>query len=465
MHTYSLLIFLLLSFASFGLEPTKSSKRLIFHSSPKALNKKAITSSWQRFNGPSDDASSPETQILVDWVEQKPKILWEIEKGEGYASPAIKNRTLILFHRLNGKEKVEALNSENGNLIWKYEYPVDYEDRYGYSSGPRASPVIDDKFVYTQGVTSWLSCLELKTGKLVWKRDLAKEFKIPNYFFGKGSNPIIFEDKIIVNVGGGNEECVIAFNKYNGQTIWIVKDSWGASYSSPRIASMHNRKVCLVFTGGESRPPTGGLLLIDPTNGEKLNRFSWRSSSYESANAVPPIPLEQNRVFLSECYEKGSVVLEYDKEFEPSIVWQNKDINIHWMTPVIEDKTMFGIAGRHQQGAETFCLNWENGHVHWKERISWKDNLNNQTLNLALFRGSILKLNNYFICLSELGSLLILEMNNNGWHIKSKHQLFFSPGTWTLPALSNGLLYIMQNETDRLTGKKPRMLCLDLRKS
>ena len=35
------------------------------------------------------------------------------------------------------------------------------------------------------------------------------------------------------------------------------KDSWGASYSSPRIASMHNRKICLVFTGGESRPPTG----------------------------------------------------------------------------------------------------------------------------------------------------------------------------------------------------------------
>ena len=40
---------------------------------------------------------------------------------------------------------------------------------------------------------------------------------------------------------------------------------------------------------------------------------------------------------------------------------------------------------------------------------------------------------------------------------------FFCPEAWTLPALSRGLLYVMQNETDRMSGLPPRLLCYDFR--
>jgi hypothetical protein len=133
------------------------------------------------------------------------------------------------------------------------------------------------------------------------------------------------------------------------------------------------------------------------------------------------------------------------------------------MTPVIKDQTLYGIAGRHQQGAETFALNLSNGEIYWKEPIVWSQSVNNRMINLGLFRGSILKLKNHFIGLSELGSLVKLNLSKEGWKIENQVQLFFAPGTWTLPALSKGLLYIMQNETDRLSGKKPRLICLDLR--
>ena len=87
----------------------------------------------------------------------------------------------------------------------------------------------------------------------------------------------------------------------------------------------------------------------------------------------------------------------------------------------------------------------------------------NQDLNLEFFRGSLLDLGSNAIGLSELGSLVLLEMNPSGIKILDTKQLFFAPGAWTLPALSNGLLYIMQNETDRSSGKGPRILCFDLR--
>ncbi|SVC86278.1 uncharacterized protein METZ01_LOCUS339132, partial [marine metagenome] len=194
--------------------------RLTFHRAPKPLAKNAETSGWPRFNGPSDNAVSPEKPLLKKWPGKAPLLLWEVRKGEGYASPAIRDDHLIIFHRLEGKEVVECLDPATGKRHWEHAYPVDYRDRYGYSNGPRASPVIDGKYVYLHGVTAWLTCLELDTGKLVWKRDLANDFSIPQYFFGKGSNPVVAGDKLILNVGGSEERCVAAFDKKTGKTVW-----------------------------------------------------------------------------------------------------------------------------------------------------------------------------------------------------------------------------------------------------
>ena len=106
-----------------------------------------------------------------------------------------------------------------GSPVWEYSYPVEYRDRYGYSAGPRASPVIRGGLVYIHGVTAWLTCLELETGKLVWKRDLTKDYQIPRYFFGKGSNPIIFGNVLVLNLGGGKGQCMAGFNRMTGETI------------------------------------------------------------------------------------------------------------------------------------------------------------------------------------------------------------------------------------------------------
>ena len=439
------------------------SSRLEIHAEASPLPEGAITAEWPRFNGPLDDATSPETKLLGKWPEGGPRLLWEISKGEGYASPAIKNGKLVLFHRLEGEETIEALDAENGTSLWNFKYPVEYRDRFGYSNGPRASPVIAEDLVLTHGVTAWLTCLELKTGKKIWQRNLAEEFQIPQSFFGKGSNPIVMNEKVIVNVGGSDQRCVVAFGLRDGKVKWVTRDSWGASYSSPVKAVIHGKEVCLVFTGGESRPPEGGLLVIDPGNGTKLARFPWRASSFESANAVPPLALGNNRVFLSECYEKGGVMLAFDEKFKPMVQWIDKTINVHWMTPVLSDGALYGVAGRHQLGAEAFCIDPLNGKPFWRDRMRWSDEINGRSVELELFRGALLKVDGFFLCLSEIGTLLRVAMDKKGWEIKDKTQLFLAPGTWTLPAISKGLLYVMQNETDRSTGKGPRLLCYDLR--
>ncbi len=226
---------------------------------------------------------------------------------------------------------------------------------------------------------------------------------------------------------------------------------------------MHGRKTCLVFTGGESRPAVGGLLVLDAATGEKLARFPWRADMYESANAVSPVYLGDNRVFLSECYEVGAVLLEFDKQFKPKVLWKKPDFNIHWMAPIFHEGHLYGAAGRHQQGGEMVCVEVATGKEKWRERVAWTQSLGGRELNLEAFRCSLLQADGHFLCLSEFGSLLWLDLSPKGFKILSKSQLFFSPQAWTLPALSRGLLYVMQNEFDRLNGRPARMICYDLR--
>ncbi|MGE4551387.1 MAG: hypothetical protein AAEJ57_08345, partial [Opitutales bacterium] len=241
------------------------------------------------------------------------------------------------------------------------------------------------------------------------------------------------------------------------------KDAWGASYASPMLATMHGRLTCLVFTGGESRPTAGGLLVLDVATGEKLARFPWRADVYESANAVSPVYLGKNRVFLSECYQIGAVLLQFDEKFTPKVLWKKPDFNIHWMTPIFHEGHLYGTAGLHQQGAEMVCVEVATGKEKWRQRIAWTQQIGERELNIEAFRASLLKVDGHFLCLSEFGSLLWLDLSPKGFKILSKSQLFFSPQAWTLPAVSRGLLYVMQNEFDRLNDRPARMICYDLR--
>ena len=79
-----------------------------FHARANPLAKDAVTGDWPRFNGPNDDAKSSETKITSKWPESGPRLLWEKEKGEGYASPAVKGDLLIMFHRKDGHETVDC---------------------------------------------------------------------------------------------------------------------------------------------------------------------------------------------------------------------------------------------------------------------------------------------------------------------------------------------------------------------
>ncbi len=444
-----------------------------FHKEAKPLPAGAVTSDWPRFLGPQDQPVSPETKLSKKLPASGPPLVWEVKKGSGYASPAIAGEKVLLFHRVENKETLDCLDSANGRRFWTRGYDITYKDRYGYSDGPRASPVIDGSRVYTYGVASRLSCVDLASGALVWEKDCAKEYGVPQYFFGTGATPLVQGDLLIVDMGGTDRTAVVAFDKATGAQKWVVKNDWNASYAAPIPATLQGKKRVLVFDGGEGesgKDSTGGLLSIDPATGTLDDTFFWRATRYTSVNAASPVLAGPNRVFVTQAYVdrgspcNGGAMVELGGDMKFKTLWKNETLGCHFMTPVFHDGHLYAFSGEKEYACDLVCHEAATGKQLWKNRDSWDVTLpGGRKVSAGFKRGSLLRVDGAFLCLGEWGTLAWLDLSPTGMKKLASCDLFLSEHTWTLPAVSHGLLYVCQHQKDEITGAMPRLLCYDLR--
>jgi outer membrane protein assembly factor BamB len=427
------------------------------------LAKDAVTEDWPAFLGPRHNATSAETRLSR---RLPPPLVWEFPKGTGYTSPAIAGDRLLFLHRAGDEEILLCLHAETGATRWQFRYPTDFEDRYGYNNGPRASPVIDGTRVYTVGAQGQLHCLDLATGAVVWKRSLARDYRVPQDFFGTASTPLIEGQLLIVNVGAPGGPSVVGLDKATGREVWRAGNEWGPSYASPVPAVIHGKRRIFVLAGGESKPPTGGLLSIDPTNGHIDFSFPWRSRSYESVNASCPVVFD-NKVFISASYRTGSALIEVRPDFTHQRLWTTQECGLHFNTAVYRDGYLYAFDGRNEPDASLVCVDAATGHAVWRETPEWTDTAQSggvrEQHQVSTYRGALLAADGQFLCIGELGHLLWLDLTPKGFKEVSRTWLFAARESWVLPVLSRGLLYVVQNTRDIVTGVRPRLVCYDLR--
>jgi len=410
----------------------------------------ALADDWPRFLGPNNDGASAETKLLHQWPKEGPPKLWEYEKGDGHTGPVIAGGKVVLIHALEGKETVDCLDAATGARMWRVAYPVESVSQFGAGPGARTSPVIDGGSVFTLGVRGALQCLDLATGAVKWKRDLAAEYRLLPTFFGQGGTPLVLGEKLIVPLGTEDRKSVVALDKNTGRELWAARHAWGSSYSSPIPAQFHGRECVLVFQGGMDDPPTGGLLCIDAANGAVLSATPHRATMFASVSISAPV-VAGNRVFVAEAYTAGGLCVEIAPDFSAKVAWRAPKFGTYLATAVAHDGCLFGFAGMRQQNAELAGYDIATGKELWRDDLGGK-----------FQRGSLLRADGGFLCLGENGDLAWLELSRTGGKVSAQAKLFHAPESWTAPALSDGRLFICQNQRGS-DGTKPRIICYDLR--
>lgn len=408
---------------------------------------------WPTFLGPTHNGASPEKGILTKWPREGLKVLWEAPMGEGFAPPAVSRGRLFHFDRFRHDNRLTCRNAETGKLLWKLEYPTDYEDLYGYSPGPRACPVVDDDRVYIYGPEGMLHCLTVADGKPLWKIDTKKDYHVIQNFFGVGSVPVVDGDLLLVAIGGtvkgppvddpreaiarakGNGTAVVAFDKKTGKEVYRTSDEL-PSYASPVVMTVGDRRLGLYFA-------RGGLVAFNPKTGKVDFRFPWRAKILESVNASNPVVVG-DEVLITECYGPGAALLKVTPgKAEP--VWTDKDkdrdrsLACHWNTPIHVDGYVYGSSGRHENEAELRCVELATGKVAWAEK--------------RLSRASLTLIDGHFLCLTERGELYLVKMNPKKFEPVAKWVTDVDYPSWAAPVVSHGLLYVRG---------KDRLICAEL---
>lgn len=456
---------LLQAFTTSALLPRVAVGQATAYRVPKPIAEGAVTHEWTSFLGPTNNGISTETHLSR---KLPPPLVWEFPTGTGYASAAVTRDRLVYIHRVGDEEIVECLHPETGATHWRLRYGSQYQDRYGYNNGPRSSPVIDSSRgqVYTIGAEGKVHAIALASGRVNWRKDLRADYRVSQEFFGTAASPLIDEDRLIINIGAPGGPTVAALDVGTGEEVWRAGAEWGASYASPVPAEIHGERRVFIFAGGESSPPSGGVLSVNPTNGAIDFAFPWRSRTYESVNASCPVVFD-NKVFVSASYRAGGALLSIAPDFSHTVAWTTPEFGLHFNTPIYRDGYLYGFDGRNMGDASLACVDAANGEVVWRAVPEWTesfvlDGRERQQL-MGTARGSLLSVDGDFLCVGELGHLLWMELTPDGFREISRAWLFGARESWSLPVLSRGLLYATQNTRDLLTGAGPRLLCYDLR--
>lgn len=332
---------------------------------------------------------------------------------DGYSSIAVADGRVFTLIGNAGTEMAVAHDAASGKRLWHYSLGHNRPD--GQGGGPRGTPTVDGDTVYALGAKGQLIALEAATGKLRWQVDLVAEYgaKVPQW--GVSGSPLVVDNQLLVEVGGRSGHALASFDKKNGKLLW-ASGNQAPGYSSPLHVEVAGVPQILFFTGS-------GLVSVAPKTGAAYFEIPWRTS-YD-VNAVVPIFVPPNGVFISSAYDVGSAFYRIEKAgdgFAAEEVWKSREMRNHFNSSVLVGKQLYGF-----DNGTLKCIDVATGEERWAHR--------------GLGKGSLIFADGHLVVLGEQGQLLLVEATPEAF-LEVSSARPFKARTWSQPALADGVLFL-----------------------
>jgi outer membrane protein assembly factor BamB len=317
---------------------------------------------WPQWRGPKRDGVWRETGIVEKFDTPQLGLVWRAEISSGYSGPTVAAGRVYVTDRVVKPaqvERVHCFDSKTGKNLWTHTYDCPYEG-VGYDAGPRASVTIDDGRAYSLGAMGHLFCFDAAKGDILWKKDLNKEYNIQMPQWGIAASPLIEGDLLIIQVGGADEACLVAFDRKTGQERWrALKDR--AGYSAPIVLERAGKRILICYTGDN-------VVGLDPQTGKVHWQYPFPPRQMVIGISTPVVSAD--KLFLTNFFD-GSLMLKLDHD-KPGVekLWQragesekNTDA-LHSIitTPLFEGDYIYGV----DSYGELRCLDARTGDRIWE---------------------------------------------------------------------------------------------------
>lgn len=460
------------------------------------------TADWPQYRGPDQDGTSPEKGLLRSWPKGGPEVLWTVPLGVGYGGPAIRDGEVYILDRVdNTQDVLRCLDLDTGKELWRYAY--DARGRLSHN-GSRATPTVDEKYVYTIGPFGHIKCIDRTSHEVVWSKHLLSDFggKRPRY--GVAQSPALYGEAVII-APLSDKAGVVALDKTTGKELWRSEPLGGLAYTSPRIARLGGVDQVLIISasrpprssggrrGGrdrrsraDRRGPAGRDRNSRPRRGATTRparsgagahtqaasqpkrqipdwmtrvtnrvvgiaaddgRLLWSYDKWRCLNPIPdPTPVGDDRVFVTGGYFAGSVMLKITAEqdkFAVETIFKLPDYGAQIPNPLLHAGHLYMVCNGNMKKDGLVCIDLE-GNVKWK--TGRKPNLD---------RGHTLIADGLMYSIDGAkGIVRLIEPSPAGYKEISQVKLLSGSEIWAPMALADGKLLIRDQR---------QMKCLNLR--
>ncbi|MEK6248890.1 MAG: PQQ-binding-like beta-propeller repeat protein [Planctomycetales bacterium] len=393
----------------------------------KAAGQPNSSNQWHQWRGPNRDGKATDSDLLSDWDDREPPLLWTANGlGSGHSSVAISDGKIFTMGIVAGGCHLIALDAADGSQLWTA--PV------GGGDNVSCTPTVDGDLVYGLSFDGDLVCARVENGEEVWRKSFTEDFRGQMMSqWGYAESPLVDGDRLICTPGG-NGGVMVALDKRTGKGIWSTPfpdeirtgGKEGAGYSSIVVSEGGGRRQYIQLVGR-------GLIGVATDNGQLL--WTYGKIANDTANIPTPV-VQGDYVFCSTGYQTGAALLRLKRKgkgvtanevyFLPHNILQNH----HGGMIMIGDHIYCGHG--HNKGLPV-CIEWRTGDDAWRlpgrgpgggsAAVSYAD-------GHLYFR-------------YEDGVMALIEATPDEYRLKGSFRIASRHGkSWPHPVIADGRLYL-----------------------
>lgn len=379
-----------------------------------AMPAELICQDWPQFRGPGRDGRVVGFKAPAEWPKEL-KQVWKVSVGTGDATPVLSGNRLYLSTRQGTDEIILCIDALTGKEIWKSPYPAMAVTGPAASHpGPRSTPSVYDGKIITFGVSGILSCLDAKTGKVLWRKE-NPDNAFPQFF--TGMSPLVTDGLVIVHHGAKDKGTIIAHELATGKERWKWEGD-GPSYSSPSLMVTGGKKHIIVQT-------EKSLISLNQADGKLL----WQ---------IPAVPLQRfynctspyinGQVIYFTGQGTGTKAIEVVRDGDRYTVkelWSNPEVGAKWNTPVLIEGFLYGFTDQKRM----YCINAVTG------KTAWIDNTVHSDFATIVDCGKVI------IGLTSTSKLLVVEPGSASYNEAAFYKVSDTP-VYSFPVIAGNSVYI-----------------------
>ena len=309
---------------------------------------------WPQYRGPQQDGISPEPLPVKTWPPGGLPQIWKSPTPTGFSSFSVAGGGVftIVAREVEGakREVCVALDAATGHERWaavpmcvaKYSGGG---DSGGGGDGPRSTPTYNDGLVYVYDSQLLLQCLNAQDGRVVWSKDIVKEFDGRNISWQSAASPVV-DGNLLIVPGGGPGQSLLAFDKKTGAVAWKSYDD-KMTHATPVVTTLGGVRQIVFFM-------QKGLVSVAAATGKTLWSYPFK---YTTSTAASPV-ICGDLVYCSAGYGVGAGLVKIagsGDSFTATEVWRKESQLVnHWSTPVFHDGYLYGIFGFKEYNTRRF---------------------------------------------------------------------------------------------------------------